>query len=259
MPSGLSDVLKSFALWRVVVYMAWSDVRARYRRSVLGPLWITLGTAVGVVGLGFIWSELFRMERATFIPLLTVGLVLWQFISACLVEAPSVFVRQAGMIRNLDLPLAIHPAQLLLRHLINLAHSVPLFFLVIVILGRPVTADMLMAVPAFLLVTANLYWMVLLLGMLGGRYRDFEYMVAMIMPLLMFLSPVLYRPQSLPLLGDLIWLNPLAAMIEIVRCPLLGEAAPHFLYLINFGLLAAGGGVTLLLFNAKRKRIAFWV
>ena len=135
MPPGLADIIRTFRNPRLILYMAWSDVRARYKRSVLGPLWITLGTAIGVVGLGFIWSALFKMERATFIPLLTVGLILWQFLSGCLSEAPSVFSRSANIIRNLGLPLALHPAQLVLRHMINFAHNVPLFFLVMLVLG----------------------------------------------------------------------------------------------------------------------------
>jgi ABC-2 type transport system permease protein len=259
MPPGLADIFRAFRNPRLIFYMAWSDVRARYKRSVLGPLWITLGTAIGVVGLGVIWSELFKMDRATFIPLLTVGLILWQFLSGCLVESASVFGRQANIIRNLDLPLALHPAHLVLRHIITLAHNIPLFFLVLLVLGRPFSASMLMAVPGLLLVVANLYWIALLVGILGARFRDFEYLVAMIMPLLMFLSPVLYRSSALPFSGRYIWFNPLAEMIEVVRLPLLGDPVPGFVYAANAGMLAVGGLLTLALFNAKRNRIAFWV
>jgi ABC-type polysaccharide/polyol phosphate export permease len=259
MAPGSADLLKSLRHWRLVVYMAWSDIRARYKRSILGPLWITLGTAIGVVGLGFVWSELFKMERATFVPLLTIGLILWQLLSGCITEAASVFTRQSSIIRNLNLPLGIHPAQLVLRHLINLAHSIPLFFAVALILGTPLTMQTLMAIPNLLLVIANLYWIVLLIGILGSRYRDLEYLINMIMPLLMFLSPVMYRPSALPFQEAYLWLNPLADMIEIVRQPLLGEPVPPFVYYANGGLLLVGGLVTMVLFNAKRNRLAFWV
>ena len=95
MPPGLADIVRAFKMPRLILYMAWSDIRARYKRSVLGPFWITLSTAIGVVGLGFIWSELFKMDRASFIPLLTIGLILWQFMSACIIESTTVFSRQA--------------------------------------------------------------------------------------------------------------------------------------------------------------------
>ena len=259
MSPGLSDIIRTFKMPRLIFYMAWSDIRARYKRSVLGPLWITLSTAIGVVGLGFIWSELFKMDRAAFIPLLTIGLILWQFMSACIVESTSVFSRQANIIRNLNLPIALHPAQLVLRHVINLAHNIPLFIVVALLLGRSFSLQTLMVVPGLLLVVANLYWMSMMIGTLGARFRDLEYLISMIMPLLMFLSPVMYRSNALPSFGKYMWLNPLADMIEIVRYPLLGEATPMFVYAVNIGMMVVGGSLTFLLFNAKRNRIAFWV
>ncbi|MER2519194.1 MAG: ABC transporter permease [Bdellovibrionales bacterium] len=256
---GLSDIIKTFKNPSLILYMAWSDIRARYKRSVLGPLWITIGTAFGVVGLGFIWSELFKQDKATYIPSLTAGLILWQFMASCIAESTSVFTRQANIIKNLDLPLSLHVAQLALRHTINIAHNVPLFFIVALILGSPINLNTLMVIPGFLLVVGNLFWISLIFGMMGARFRDFEYLVAMILPLLMFLSPVLYRPNALPFSGKYIWLNPLANMIEIIRSPLLGEPTPWFLYAVNGGMLLIGGALALAMFNAKCKRIAFWV
>jgi lipopolysaccharide transport system permease protein len=199
------------------------------------------------------------MERKAFIPMLTIGLILWQFLSASLTEASGVFTRQANIIRNLNLPFALYPAQLILRQLINLAHNIPLFFVVVLVLGVPLSASSLMAIPGFILCVANLFWMVLLIGILGARYRDFEYLISMVMPLLMFLSPVMYRPNALPFSGQYIWFNPIASMIEVVRYPLLGEPTPDFIYWINIGMLVVGSTITVLFFNAKRNRIAFWV
>lgn len=259
MPPGLADIIRTAKMPRLIFYMAWSDIRARYKRSILGPFWITLSTAIGVVGLGFIWSELFHMDRAVFIPLLTIGLILWQFISACITESTTVFIRQANIIRNLNLPISLHPAQLVLRHLINLAHNFPLFIIVALILGCKFDWQSLLFIPSLLLVVCNLYWMSILIGTLGARFRDLEYLVLMVMPLLMFLTPVMYRPNALPSIGKYMWFNPLADMIEIVRYPLLGQLTPAFVYLINIAMLLVGGAITALLFNAKRNRIAFWV
>jgi len=259
MKPGAADILETFRNPSLVFFLAWSDVRARYKRSVLGPFWITLSTAIGVVGLGFVWSELFKLDRRTYIPMLTVGLVLWQFLSSGITEAASVFVRQAGLIRNLNLPLSLHAAQLVLRQTINLGHNIPLFFLVVICLGSPLNWYCLLAIPAFLLVALNLFWIVLLIGILGARFRDLDYLIASIMPLLMFFTPVLYRPNELAYARYLVWLNPLAYLIELVRHPLLGEAPPLVAVVGCFGMLVIGGGATLALFNRKRNRIALWV
>ncbi len=259
MSSGLSDIIRTLRNPRLVFFMAWSDVRARYRRSVLGPFWITLSTAIGVVGLGFIWSELFHQERSTYVPMLSIGLILWQFLSGSLTEATTIYTRQNNMVRNLNLPISFYPAQLLLRQIINLAHMIPLYFLVVWALDSPFNASALWAIPGFVLVVFNLFWIVILVGLLGARFRDLEYLVGMVMPLLLFFTPVLYRANALPISSKLIWANPLAYMIEVVRYPLLGEATPPFVWVANVALFIVGGSLTFILFNKKRDRVAMWV
>jgi lipopolysaccharide transport system permease protein len=130
---------------------------------------------------------------------------------------------------------------------------------VVLVLGGKFDWNTLMAIPGLLLVVANLFWISLLIGTLGARFRDLEYLISTIMPLLMFLSPVMYRPNALPSIGKYMWLNPMSDMIEIVRLPLLGEGTPLFVYVVNIGMLLVGGTLTVLLFNSKRNRIAFWV
>lgn len=259
MTSGFSDLYESARRWRLIVFMAWSDVRGRYKRSVLGPLWITITTAVGVVGMGFIWSSLFKIDRAAYIPMLTCGLIVWQFISSTIVESTSVFLQYAGVIRNHDLPRAIFPAQVVLRQLITFAHNIPLFFIVLLIIGRPLPVTALVALPGLLLDVANLYWIGLLFGMLGARYRDLAYIVGTIMPLLMFFTPVLYQSDALPFNKTFMMLNPFGDMIEIVRYPLLGTPVPPLYYAVTFCFLLIGGGLALALYNAKRDRIAYWI
>ncbi len=256
---GLADVVKTSHCFRIVLFLAFSDVKARYKRSVLGPFWLTLGTAVGSAGLGLLWSELLRMDAKTFVPSLTAGLILWQFIAGVVSESSVLFSRQASIIRNLNLPLSIHPAQLLLRHLINLVHNIPVFFLVTFVLGHPLSIEAWLALPGLVLVALNLLWLALLIGLLGARFRDLEYLIAMVMPLLMFISPVFYRPNYLPFSEQLIWFNPFSHFIEIIRYPLFGLAPPDFIIVTLISMLVVGWTFTLWLFNQKRHRIAFWV
>ncbi|MDD5272590.1 MAG: ABC transporter permease [Methylovulum sp.] len=256
---GFTDIIQTCHCFRIITFIALSDVRARYKRSVLGPLWLTLGTAGGSAGLGFIWSELFRVDPTTFVPTLTAGLILWQFISGLIIEASTLFSRQASIIRNLNLPLAIHPTQLLLRHLINLAHNAPVFFIVALGLGNSLNLVTWLALPALLLVALNLLWITFFIGLLGARFRDLEYFITMVMPLLMFISPVFYRPSYLPFSERIMWFNPFSHFIEIVRSPLFGSPPPLFVVGTNLAMLIIGWSLTLWLFNRQHHRIAFWV
>ena len=53
------DLKSSLKLWKTVIFLSWSDLVSRYRRSVLGPIWIVIGIAFGSAGIGFLWSEIF--------------------------------------------------------------------------------------------------------------------------------------------------------------------------------------------------------
>ncbi len=62
------------------IYLAWADTKARYKKSVIGPFWATLANVFGVLGLGLVWGHLLNQDMNTFIPQLTVGLIVWQLI-----------------------------------------------------------------------------------------------------------------------------------------------------------------------------------
>lgn len=256
---ALADLHRALALLRVILFMAAGDLRARYRRSVLGPFWMTLGTAAGTLGLGLVWSELLHIDRAVFVPSLTAGLIMWQLLSGCITEATTTYWRHSAILRNLCVPLSMPPLQMLLKHLINFLHNLPVLLAVLLIFRVPLGWTTLLALPALALVALNLLWMTLLFSMLGARFRDLEYMIGGAMPLLMFLSPVFYRPSYLPFNARLVWMNPFSHLIEVVRYPLLGTAPPGFVVLTAAMLALAGWAFALWLFNAKRDRIPYWL
>ncbi|MES2212654.1 MAG: ATP-binding cassette domain-containing protein [Pseudomonadota bacterium] len=234
MNAALQDLLTTYRKLPMVSYFAWSDTKARYRRSVLGPFWLTLGTAFGVLGLGFLWSTLLHLELRVFIPSLTIGLVIWQLIAGCLTES----------------------CLLLCRQLINFAHNLCIILLALLIFPPPLSAIQLLAIPGLFLVIGNLFWMTSLLSFLGIRFRDLEPFIASIMPILFFISPVIYRPNQLPLNTLMVWLNPFSYLITLIRDPLQGICPPLFIYAVASGLLVSGLGLTLGLLSNQYRHMA---
>lgn len=250
------------ALYRslpMVLYFAWGDTRARYRRSVLGPFWLVIGTAVGVAGLSFLWSGLLKVDRATFIPTMTIGIVVWQLISGSVIESPSAFTRNAAVMRNLKTPYLIFPLQLLLRQLINFAHNLVVVLVVLIVFPPPLGIVQLLVVPGLLLLVGNLLWIAILFGMLGARFRDLEQTVAVLMPLMFFLSPVLYRPEQVGIMEQFVWMNPFSHMISLIRDPIQGLVPAPFIYLTSAGLLLVGWTAALWLYGRRHSRIPFWI
>lgn len=259
MISIFNDIRETFRHLPLIFHLAYSDTKARYKRSMLGPLWLTLGAAIGVVGLGLVWSQLLHQNRSELIPSLTVGLLLWQFMSGCVTESSSAFVRQSQIIRNLKLPYLIHPFQLIVKQLITLGHNLIIFVVVFIIYPQSMSIINLLSVVGLLLLLLNLLWISVLFGMLGARFRDVEQIVQALMPIIFFLTPVIYKAGHAGVNQFIIWLNPFTYFITIVRDPLFGVVPDISVFMVNIGFAVVGWMVTMIVFNRFSSRIAFWI
>jgi len=257
--AGIQDLIASMTRLPLALYFAWSDTRARYRRSTLGPLWLVVGTGISVAGLGLLWSILLNQDKSVLIPALTIGLVTWQFISGSIVDSTSVFARNAAVIKNMETPFFIFPLQLLLRHIVNFAHNFIIILIVLALFPPPLGMAQLLFIPGLFLVTLNLFWMVSFIGIVSARFRDMEPIVSSLMPLLFFLSPVLYKPDQLGMMKNLTWINPFAHFITLMRDPIQGMVPPGFVYGVSIAMLIIGWIATLILLSAKGKKIPLWM
>lgn len=241
------------------IYLAWADTKARYKKSVIGPFWPTLTNVFGILGLGLVWGNLLKQDMQTFIPQLTVGLIVWQLIAGALTDGPQTFVRHAGMVRNVSMPSWFFSVRALAKHLINLLHNLVILVGVMLYYKVPLTENTWLALPGLLLVTLNLYWLLHGLGLVGARFRDIELLITSLVPLLFFISPVIYRGDQLPAALNVVWLNPFTYMIEAIRTPLLGAAPDTSTWFVLVGMLIFGSGLTWLYQRTQGKNLAFWV
>lgn len=240
-------------------YFAWGDLRTRYKRSALGPAWLVLGTSIGVAGLGYVWATLLNMPKEEFVPLLTVGLVVWQFISSCINESSNVFYRNSVVIRNVKLPLLLFSMQLLFKHFFYFLHNLIVIVFVYMFFDLGFKWEYLLSILGFFIVSVNMLWIITVVGMIGARYRDLEAFIASIMPLLFFLSPVLYKPATLGLKAKLLWFNPFTYMISLIRDPLQGFVPSIEVYIVSLISIVFGFCLLLFLLRKYSKRLAFWM
>lgn len=240
-------------------HLAWSDTKARYRRSVLGPLWLVIGTLIGVGGLGFVWSALFEIDRATFIPSLSIGLVTWMFMSGCLIEGAAVFYGSRGLILNVPVSSLLVSILLLFRQVINFSHNFLVVILVLMIYPQHLTWTVFLFVPGFLLVCINMLWIIQLVGYIGARYRDLSPLITAIMQPLFFITPVMFRPSQLGAKAFIADWNPFTYLLSIVRDPLMGVVPSVFTWLVVLIMTIVGWSAALAITVYKRNRLAYWV
>ncbi|MBM1175082.1 ABC transporter permease [Microvirga arabica] len=260
MKQALLDTIEGLKRGDLWVYLGWHDVKQRYRRSTLGPLWITLATAIMVAGMTVVYGGLFRQELKTFLPLVASGLVIWGFISGCISEGVNVFISASSTIKQLPAPLTVHVFRLVWTQFIYFLHNLVIVPVVVVIVGLPVSPTMLLVIPALFLLIANVTWICLLLGAIGARFRDVPLIVQSFMAALFMITPVLWQPSFLPPERQWVaFLNPFTYLVEIVRAPLLGNAPSLSMWLVTIAMAVGGGACATLLYSRSRAQIAFWV
>src|SRR5215218_7803076 len=186
---ALGDLRLGWSMRSLWGHLGWQDIRQRYRRSVLGPIWITISMAVTAVALGVLYAGLFGNDLSVQLPYILVGFIVWGFISGCIGEGSDVFIANEGLIKQLPAPLSVHVYRLIWRQILFFAHNMIVYAVMLVVFPQPLNWASLTAIPAFLLLAVNGTWVALLLGVVTTRFRDLSPIIQSIVQLLFFMTP----------------------------------------------------------------------
>lgn len=260
--AAMGDIMETLLLWRLVWKLSFLDIRLRYRGSILGPFWLTLSTGVMVGALGFLYAGLFHIDIKTYLPYLSLSLILWNFLSGLTAEGCTCFTASEGMIRASRMPLSLHAARVVIRNFLTFAHNIVVIVIVFAIMHKAPGAQCYLIIPAFALWFLDGFAISLLLGSFCARFRDVPPIVGSIMQIAFFITPILWSPSILEHRGIGVFLikwNPFYELLEIVRGPLSGTPLHLSTWCIALGysailILCAG-----VMFAQSRPRLAYWV
>lgn len=242
--------------WRT---LALQDMRVKYKRTFLGPLWITVHMLAYVLGIGLLYGRLFGLDTKTHLPSVACGMLLWTLMSGMITEGSTTFVNASTYIRSAAVPLSSFAFQTATRQVVTFLHSAVVIGLMLLALRTPVSAAAIWQVPAALvLVVVNGFFVVLWLGSATARFRDLQPLTATTMQLMMFVTPIFWSPSQLEG-SPLAYLNPLGWFVEAFRAPLLGQLVDPWVWLAALGLTAVNVAVGICVFGRSRGRIAYWV
>jgi len=278
-----SDIVEGFRQRQLWGHLGWQDIKQRYRRSVIGPLWITLSMAITAAGLGLLYSQLFQAQIGTFLPYLTVGFIVWNFINGCLTEGTETFIRNEGLIKHLPAPLTVYALRTVWRLTLMFAHNLLVYFVVLAIFWNSLTEtgytitdggvpqpglgwSALLGIPAFVLLAINGGWVAILFGIISTRYRDIPQVIMSITQLLFFMTPIVWSTDILAARFDdagwRIWvaeLNPLYHYIQLLRAPLIGNEQSWHHWVVVLAFTVVGWGLALVAMRNYRARVSYWV
>jgi len=252
----LGDGARAIYVWPM---LGWLEIKQRYRRSVLGPFWLTISTGAMIAGMGPLYGRLLGQDISAYFPYLAVSFVVWIFIASLLNDACTAFISAEGFIKQIKLPLSVHVLRVVWKNVIIFGHNL-LIIVAVLLFYRPTLGWPLLLVPlGVLMIAVNGVWIGLLFGLLSARFRDIPLIIGSLVQVAFFLTPVMWKAE---MLGKYSWsaqINPLFHFLEIVREPLVGGGVKTLSWLAVLGITIVGYVVTLVMFGRFRARIAYWV
>ncbi len=256
---ALADIVEGIALWRLWVRLGWNDILQRYSRSVLGPFWLTASMAVMVVALGVLYSRLFNQPIDDFLPFFCVGLLVWTLIASYLTEGGMLFTGSESYIKQIRLPYSVYVYRSSWAKLIIFAHNFIIYLGVLIYFQIWPGAISLLAIPGLMLVVFNGTIASLTIGIVSARFRDIPQIIASLVQILFFLTPIFWKPEALKGHAYVMDFNPFYHLLEVVRAPLLGNLPSAASYWSVLLLTLINVAVGFAFFARFRARIAYWI
>ena len=253
-----AGVVGLFGAVEIAAVLAWSDIRHRYVRSLLGPFWMSIQMAIMVAVLGSVIGHFSDGSAVSRLPMLALSLTAWTFLNGVILDATTALQGSASLIKDRALPPVIFLLQCCFRQGLFALHNacVPL---VLWLLLKPLDiGDVLAALPGLLLFVGCAIGSGLVLGALATRFRDVKPIIESSLTLAFLSSPIVWTPEMIDRSSTIMRLNPLTHLFAVWRDPLAGGhlASADVVYVLAWlAALALGSAVTL----AQLRKAAFWI
>ncbi len=252
--------MKNLFSWRICYSLGLQDILTRYRGSILGPFWIALSTAISAFSMGYLYGILFGIDRSTFLPYFTTGIMGWNFISSTANDSTRILKESKSYLENIRVSPVVYIFRLVFRNIIIFAHSLPVYIAVAVIYQLKIDLQILLLIPTLLVVSLNAVFYGTVIAFISTRFPDMGSLVSNVLQILFFLTPIMWYPSKLP--PQYHWLlhvNPFYYFVNLIRNPLLGSS-------FTFQEIMGGSIFTVLGFflflpvvKTYSKRVIFWL
>ncbi|RQR28846.1 ABC transporter permease [Burkholderia sp. Bp9143] len=256
---SLADLKQSIASWRLWTLLGWLEIRQRYARSRLGPFWLTISMGVIIGSIGVVYGTLFGQKMGDYLPFLATSLVMWSMFSNTIQEGCISYISSGSYIRQASTPKLVFVLQVVWRNLVVLMHNFVIIVLLLVLFGVKSWQTLPLFIPGLLIYILNAMWLTMVVGLLSARFRDLPQIIGALLQVAFYVTPIIYRPDSLKRFSFIVEWNPLAYLLNVVREPLIGQAPDATTWAVTIGMIVVGWPLALSLTGRFLKRIPYWV
>lgn len=232
----------------------------RYRRSSIGPLWITISMAVTIYSMGFLYGHLFKVKLENYFPFLAAGIIGWTLISTLILESSNAFIESEPYIRNQESYMSLFITRLVLRNMIIFIHNLIVFIPIVFFFHVTLSLKSLLLIPGLFIISINTVFWGTLLAVIGTRYRDFAQIITSLVQVIFFLTPIMWMPTLLPeRLHWVVTYNPFNQFLNLIRDPLLNNMLQPKTVLLVSLTTVLGLALYAHFLGKYKNRIVFWL
>ncbi len=241
--------------WRA---LAAGDIRSKYRRTFLGPWWITATNGLTAVIMGLVAGRFLGADTTTYLPNFMVSITIWNFIASSLGESCYTMINAGGMIKAVDMPILIHLMRMVQRNLIIFLHNMAIVPIIWLVFPWRIGFDALLCLPGLAIVYVFVVSASVIISFVCVRYRDVPPVVAAILQLLFFISPIIWLPSHIRGGEIIVQLNPIAYLLSITRDPLMGNTPGLTSWFGALGAVALLTAAMIYTYTRYRSRVVYW-
>ncbi|MFO0745277.1 MAG: ABC transporter permease [Myxococcota bacterium] len=220
-------------VWRargLLYYLAWRDVRVRYKQTALGLAWGVLRPLLSMVVFTFIFGRLAKLPTTGdngYHVMVFAGLLPWQLFATGVLHGSASLTGNVALVTKVYFPRIVLPASSQAVAIVDFIVALGILFILMLADGHLPTWRIVF-VPLFLLMAIlPALGLALWLSALNVWYRDFAYLVPFGLQLGFFLSPVGFAAATIPEGVRVIYgLNPMVGVIDAFRWAVLDSPPP---------------------------------
>jgi ABC-type polysaccharide/polyol phosphate export permease len=263
MPSNaeyaMQDIKEGFLSLHLWPMLGWLEIKQRYRRSIIGPFWLTISTAVLIGAMGPLYGKIFNLDIASYFPYLGISFILWMFIANTITDSCTIFINAASYIQQMKIPFSVYVLKSVYKNLIIFFHNILIILIILIIFPQAISWQILLSIFGVILIALNAFWVGMVLGMLCARYRDIQQIIVNLIQLAFFMTPIIWKAGMLGRYSFAVDYNPLYHFLEIVRGPLLYESINILSWQV-VGIITIFGYILMFkVFSIYREKIGYWV
>lgn len=238
-----------------------SELRARYKYTALGFMWVVLNPVIQMLVIGFVFKFFMKGSIENYFYYLFIGLLVWNFFSLSLNKTTPSIVWERNLIKKAKFPRSVIPLAIILSNFIHLVIAIAIFSIPVMFLGTLTLVGFLYIVAAFILLIFLTTGLCLLSSALNVQYRDVNFLVQATLIIWFYITPIIYTLSMIPYNYYWLWrFNPMTSVLQLMQHGFLNQPLPGPAMLsINALIILVIFILGIVVFENKSKNFDDWL